>query len=234
MTESGDNNRKELVNQLYTCGYICIYIRYLLDKSLFLGMLQLSTLYALTMIRKLCEESDGHLLVITEAGDDDESGEDIIRLLVLKCLRATQLLYLSMVGYICLIRYLVPVPYGRTLLVLFIGEYDDDELNELYLYKIYCWIYMLDIVLCLLTLVITSLSVTQLSRIIESPLQSHSNCNEIVAILQVFGHNSKNKYGIMALLGTNLFTAPSTPPIHEDEPETGNEQLLDGYGSIMI
>lgn len=231
MVESGDNNRKELVNQLYTFSYICVYIRYLLDKSLFLGILQLSILYALTMIRKLCEESDGHLLMISETGDD-ENGEDIIRLLVLKCLRATQLLFLSMIGYICLFRYLVPVPYGRTILVLFIGEYYEDELNELYLYKIYCWIYMLDIILCLVTLVITSLSVTQLSTVIVPSSQVYlNNHNDINAILQLFEQNSKNKYGIMTLLGTNLFNPPAMTlvPLPTDE----NEDLLEGYGSTM-
>lgn len=238
MPEMEVKNRSELLGQLYLVSYVCIYLRYLLDKSLLLGLLQLSILYTLTLTRRLCEEEERGDLGIHLSGNEQQQEESgIIKLLVLKCLRTVQLLVVCQVTYCILIRWLYPIPRGRTILVLFIKEFDGaNNMTELYIYKLYCLLYIFDGVLLILPLIILNIAIKSIK--ISHPTATHGHNGDIDTILQLFQTNCNNKYGILALLGTNLFLDSSSLLLmntllgEEEEEEEHANDTLGRYGSI--
>lgn len=208
-----------LLEQLYLLSHICIYLRYLLDKSILLGVLQVSILYTLTLIRGLFNESE-----------ENEDEWDTIKLLILKCLRMLQFLFVLSVSYCLLLRYINSVPQGNLLCILFIGEFDDRQHDiRLYRYKIFGLIYILDVILMLLPLIMISILVNESFPNVSLNRDQSENMDQIDNILESFLINTKEKYGIMTLLGMNLFDNDNNSNVNNNN----NYQRTDDYGSII-
>lgn len=208
-----------LLEQLYLLSHICIYLRYLLDNSILLGVLQVSILYTLTLIRGLFNESE-----------ENEDEWDTIKLLILKCLRMLQFLFVLSVSYCLLLRYINSVPQGNLLCVLFIGEFDDRQYDtRLYRYKIFGLIYILDVILMLLPLIMISILVNESFPNVSLNRDQSENMDQIDNILESFLINTKEKYGIMTLLGMNLFDNDNNSNVNNNN----NYQRTDDYGSII-
>ena len=208
-----------LLEQLYLLSHICIYLRYLLDNSILLGVLQVSILYTLTLIRGLFNESE-----------ENEDEWDTIKLLILKCLRMLQFLFVLSVSYCLLLRYINSVPQGNLLCVLFIGEFDDRQHDtRLYRYKIFGLIYILDVILMLLPLIMISILVNESFPNVSLNRDQSENMDQIDNILESFLINTKEKYGIMTLLGMNLFDNDNNSNVNNNN----NYQRTDDYGSII-
>lgn len=212
-----------LLEQLYLLSHTCIYLRYLLDRSILLGILQVSILYTLTFIERLFKESEENV---------DE--RDIIKLLILKGLRMLQLLFVVSVCYCLLLRYLNSAPQGKLVSILFIGEFDDRQHDtKLYRYKILCLIYVLDIFLMLLPLIIVSILADESfsSEILNRDQDERTD--QIDKILESFLVNTKEKYGIMTLLGMNLFNDAFPLIRGNDNDNDTNYRRTNNYDSIV-
>lgn len=208
-----------LLEQLYLFSHICIYLRYLLDNSILLGVFQVSILYTLTLIRGLFNESE-----------ENEDEWDTIKLLILKCLRMLQFLFVLSVSYCLLLRYINSVPQGNLLCILFIGEFDDRQHDtRLYRYKIFGLIYILDVILMLLPLIMISILVNESFPNVSLNRDQSENMDQIDNILESFLINTKEKYGIMTLLGMNLFDNDNNSNVNNNN----NYQRTDDYGSII-
>lgn len=210
-----------LLEQLYLVSYMCIYLRYLLDKSILLVFLQVFILYILTLVGRLFEENE-----------TTEDEWDIIKLLILKCLRMLQLLIVVTASYCILLRYVDSIPHGRLVTVLFIGEFDDGQHDtDLYRYKICCLIYVLDIILLVLPLLIISIIVNESFQDVPLNRGPNETIDQIDKVLQSFVINTREKYGILTLLGMNLF-ANRLPSIY-NENDINNSRRTNDYGSIV-
>lgn len=217
------------LNDMYMLSYLIIYIRYIYDHSLLLALLQLGLLHFLKLVKTLWWDENKFVAHLEEESGGSrervEEVEEVVDLLVVKCLRAVQITYVIAAMYMVFLRYFYPVPSirgGFLVPVLFIGEFvgrggdsltdAEQELDKLYDYKLFVLLYILDVILFLIVLTISSVVFSR-DSVDDKPTSNH--------ILLTFQNNVRNRYGILSLLGTNLFLAP-TPENNTFPPHYGS------------